>query len=371
MTNPSYILNNRVEKWERFHNNTREKNLVALDTILKKFVIWPLVWLGTILFFKSGSQARWIYEKIQTPRSFYLAARNILNFHLGIPKIAGWISVTIEPVAACNLSCKYCARAKDKLWITPRPVFMDWDLFVRIIDEIPETVEAICLSGVGEPLMHPRVVDMIEYASKSGRRVYMFTNGTLLKGELLRQLAESPLDALNVSIEPDAESARYYRDVDYDEIAGNIRAYAAAKRKGQLVNVSLVMNEMHHKKIMRFATEWQGIVDHIKISPQIAFGSIDPDENAYVCSELWRGNMDIKTSGSISVCCFDPMEELVVGNVNTASLKSIIDSEAFTDLLRRMIDGDMPTLCKKCTAYCFTGKHISRTSRKKARGGDE
>ena len=124
----------------------------------------------------------------------------MINFRLGIPEIAGWVSMTIEPAAVCNLGCIYCARSKNKPWTTSRPAFMDWELFTRIVDEAPQTIETICLSGIGEPLMHPRIMDMVEYASKSGRRVYMFTNGTLLKGELMQKLAKSALDALNASI---------------------------------------------------------------------------------------------------------------------------------------------------------------------------
>lgn len=272
--------------------------------------------------------------------------------------------MTIEPAARCNLACIYCARSKNKPWTTSRPALMEWELFTRIVDEAPQTIEAICLSGIGEPLMNPRIVDMIDYASNSGRRVYMFTNGTLLKGDLLNQLATSPLNALNVSIEPDAESARYYRDVDYNEIAGNIRAFAAKKRKGLALNLSLVMNEMHNEKLERFTKEWKDIVDYIKISPQMILGEADANAAPVVCSELWRGNMDIKTNGNVSICCFDGLEDLVIGNVRKTSLKTIIDSGTFRDLLERVVAGDTPLRCRRCAATCFSGKQVSRISRK-------
>ena len=291
----------------------------------------------------------------------------MINFRLGIPRIAGWVSMTIEPAAACNLACIYCARSKNKPWTTSRPPLMDWELFRQIVDEAPKTIEAICLSGIGEPLMNPKIVDMIHYVSKSGRRVYMFTNGTLLKGDLLNQLAASPLDALNVSIEPDAESARHYRDVDYDEIAGNIRAFAAIKRKGLSLNISLVMNEMHDERMERFRAEWKGIVDHIKISPQMILGEVDAHTTSLKCSELWRGNMDIKTNGNISICCFDGMEDLTIGNVSNTPLATIIDGDAFRNLLQRVVAGDMPSRCRRCKASCFSGKKMSRISQKKAK----
>lgn len=323
-----------------------------------------MVWLAAVYFLKSGSQAHWVYEKIRTPRSFYLTVRNMLNFSLGIPRIAGWITMNIETAVNCNLSCKYCMEAIRKQGTIARPALMEWELFTRIIDEAPETIETVTFGGIGEPLLHPDIVEMIAYASKSGRRVCMFSNGTLLTGELLTRLAESPLDTLNVSLEPDSESARYYRGIDYEEIAANIRAFAAVKRKGVALNVALVLNEAYEEKIDTFRQEWDRIIDNIKISPKIEFCSIETNATPYICSELWRGNMDVKTNGNVSVCCVDVLEELVIGNVKTTPLRSLIDSEVFKDLLERMITGDTPVRCRKCTASCLSGKQVLRSSRK-------
>ena len=337
-----------------------------LNAFIQKAVIWPLIWLGAVFYLKSGKQARWIFEKIRTPRSLYLTARNMLHFHLGIPRIAGWISMTIEPAAVCNLTCEYCARGKDKNWTGARPTFMDWALFTKIIDEAPRSIETVCLAGIGEPLMHPRIIDMIEYASNNGRRVYMFSNGTLLEGELLERLAASPLDVLNVSIEPDVESARRYRGVDYDEVAENVRAFAARKGPGQTLNLALVMNEMHEDRICRFEEEWRAIVDHVKISPQMGLGAVDSDISKQACSELWRGNMDIKTNGNISVCCFDSLEDLTVGNAATDNLNEVINHTALHTLLQRVATGDLPERCRRCTSACFTRKDIARMTQKAA-----
>lgn len=323
-----------------------------------------MVWLAAVYFLKSGNQAHWVYEKIRTPRSFYLTARNMLNFSLGIPRIAGWISMCIEASVNCNLNCRYCEEVK-KHGTMLRPAFIDWELFARIIDEAPTTIETVTFGGIGEPLLHPEIIEMITYASKSGRRVCMFTNGTLLKGELLARLAESPLDTLNVSIEPDAESARYYRGIDYSEIAANMRAFAAAKRSGMTLNAALVMNEQHDEKIGRFREEWKGVIDNIKVSPQVGIRCVEAESAPYICSELWRGNMDIKTDGKVSVCCVDIFDDLVIGNVNTTPLEALIDSKALHDLLQRMIDGDMPVRCRGCTESCFSDNQILRSSRKK------
>lgn len=331
---------------------------------LENYVIWPLVWLGSLYYFRSGVQAHWIFEKVRNPYSFYLTVRNILNFRMGIPAITGWVSISVEPSAICNLACKYCARAEDHGWLTKRPSLMEWELYTRIIDGLPKSIKSVSFAGIGEPLLNPRIVDMIEYAAAKGLRVYMFTNGTLLKGKLLERIAASALDSLIVSMEPDSESARHYRNIDYHEIAEHIREFAAKKRRGQTVSISLVMNEMHADRIQGFIAEWKGLVDHVKISPQMGIACGDADTPPFACSELWRGNMDIKTDGSVSVCCFDSSEELVIGNVTTDSLKSMIHNEKYRELLRQMVAGNLPKRCRRCTVCTFSKDDVTRSSRR-------
>src|SRR6185437_16417552 len=76
--------------------------------------------------------------------------------------------IQLEPVGQCNLKCQMCAiqfRADG----TPHgpPAFMAWDLFVRILDDLPMLTE-LHLQGLGEPMMHPRFFDMVAYAAARG-----------------------------------------------------------------------------------------------------------------------------------------------------------------------------------------------------------
>ena len=44
---------------------------------------------------------------------------------------------------------------------------MKWDLFTKVVDEANEIgVGAITLASRGEPLMHPKISDMLYYISK-------------------------------------------------------------------------------------------------------------------------------------------------------------------------------------------------------------
>ena len=73
------------------------------------------------------------------------------------------------------------------------PAFLPWPDFVRIVDAAPRARE-LQLQGLGEPMLHPRFFDMVEYAAAKGLRVSTNTNGTLPDPDevvLLAKLAEA------------------------------------------------------------------------------------------------------------------------------------------------------------------------------------
>jgi MoaA/NifB/PqqE/SkfB family radical SAM enzyme len=78
------------------------------------------------------------------------------------------LSVHIEPTNGCNLKCALCYSQNPQLFKQRKRGFMDMGLFTKIIDEIisADLVKEIGLNYGGESLLHPRFVDMLEYASK-------------------------------------------------------------------------------------------------------------------------------------------------------------------------------------------------------------
>src|SRR5437763_270295 len=107
----------------------------------------------------------------------------------------------IEPVGQCNLRCTMCPILfrQDGPPNGP-PAFMQWDTFTRIVDEFPN-LEHLQLQGLGEPLMHPRFFDMVEYAVAKGVRVTTNTNFTLLNEKRAARMVSCGLDILHISVD--------------------------------------------------------------------------------------------------------------------------------------------------------------------------
>lgn len=116
------------------------------------------------------------------------------------------INLDIEASMACNLRCPMCPRTvrineKDKK--LRESAHFDFALYKRLIDEAAEIgVYAVKLNWLGEPLMNPRIVDMVKYAKDRGiEDVLMNTNAVLLTEEMSRNLIAAGIDKLFFSFD--------------------------------------------------------------------------------------------------------------------------------------------------------------------------
>jgi MoaA/NifB/PqqE/SkfB family radical SAM enzyme len=108
--------------------------------------------------------------------------------------------VYIEVTSRCNLSCSMCSR---NFWENEKISDMDFSLFEKIIDEIRDekSIKTVFFGGVGEPLMHPNILDMIKLVKRAGKRAELITNGTLLNDKMISDLKRTWLDQIWVSVD--------------------------------------------------------------------------------------------------------------------------------------------------------------------------
>src|SRR5437763_2091896 len=174
-------------------------------------------------------------------------------------------SIQIEPVGQCNLRCKMCSiqfRKDGPPYSSP--AFMEYETFVNIIDQFVGMQE-LHLQGLGEPMMHPRFFDMVEYAVKKGIRVTTNSNLTLLNDRRAQRCVSSGLDCLHVSI--DGATAQTYERIrlraHFERVVSNLeRILAARKRLGSrhphLRMVVVIMRQNLHElpDLVRLAYQW-------------------------------------------------------------------------------------------------------------------
>ena len=117
--------------------------------------------------------------------------------------------VYIEPTNRCNLDCVTCIRQS---WDEPLGA-MPPEIFARIIEGLRsfDPPPDIFFGGLGEPLSHPNILNMVREAKALGSKVELITNGTLLSKSISTELVAAGLDKLWVSI--DGATPESYKDV--------------------------------------------------------------------------------------------------------------------------------------------------------------
>lgn len=303
-------------------------------------------------FYGNTFHGHWIYEKLQRPSSYFHIAINLLYYYFRVARLHRVLSVGVEPVFGCNLNCSYCWRKIEYPGIGPvqtRPRLMDINLFKRMIDELPSSVEVMVLSGLGEPLLHPHLFEMIEYGSSAGLRVSMYTNGMLLHGEVLDRLAVSPVAVVNFSLEPDNETSKQYRGVDLDILSERINEFNRKKRPETELKFSMVVHEGNYQKIFHACEIWKDISDGFKMARKVSY---DNFVGCTSCLEPWLGNPMILSNGDVSVCCHTFGWPIAIGNVAETPFHKIINGQRHKEILTAFLPGhDAPQICHYCSQF--------------------
>jgi MoaA/NifB/PqqE/SkfB family radical SAM enzyme len=114
--------------------------------------------------------------------------------HLGAPLYVAW-QITNE----CNLACMHCIeesgpgkRFKDEL--------DDAQVFSVLEQMMALEVPYLSFSG-GEPMLHPRFFDMVEYVCSRGSQLKVETNGHTLTQETAARLRDLEVKAVQVSLD--------------------------------------------------------------------------------------------------------------------------------------------------------------------------
>ncbi|HXZ02856.1 MAG TPA: radical SAM protein [Stellaceae bacterium] len=138
------------------------------------------------------------------------------------------VCVYLEVTNRCNLLCETCPRTFEAL---EPPADMSWPLFTSIVDQLPGLKRAV-LHGVGEPMLVKSLPRMVRYLKNRGVYVLFNTNGTLLAPKKNRELIDTGLDELRVSLDAaDAASFLKVRGKNmFDRILRNLGAFTALQR---------------------------------------------------------------------------------------------------------------------------------------------
>jgi len=95
------------------------------------------------------------------------------------------LQIIVATIYPCNLGCPLCPYTDGnsdirKFYHEHNADLFPPELFRRIADEAAPYKAFLRLTGGGEPLLHPEMLNLIEYSKGIGARIWLNTNGTLL-----------------------------------------------------------------------------------------------------------------------------------------------------------------------------------------------
>lgn len=299
-------------------------------------------------------------EKILKHLNFRFNFQNSSN-RLSIPEVPPYL--LLEPASACNLRCPMCFQIDKTFTRKPYMGIMDWDFFCRIVDEANEIgIGAVTLGSRGEPTLHPRYADMIEYVSKKENifEVKTNTNATFLDTNKIHKLLESDIDTIVISADHYEKKTyeKLRKGANFEKILINVeqlhkireKHYPKSKTKIRISGIDYYKN-LDKKK---FYTFWKKYSDDVSVAPAIERWDTyknDPknDNITTPCSYIWD-RMYIWWDGICNPCDSDYKSYLQFGDAKKNTIKEIWNSNRHKELIKIHTDGNRKkkTPCDRC-----------------------
>lgn len=129
--------------------------------------------------------------------------------------------LSIEHTNRCNLNCRSCAR----FFFGGEYQDMEPAILEKVRREIVPLVDAVALSGYGEPLLNPAFDELLEFALGMRKKVSLISNGVLLDARRIEKLFRGGCD-LYLSIDGATnETMLYLRGVKLDTLLRKIEQF--------------------------------------------------------------------------------------------------------------------------------------------------
>lgn len=276
----------------------------------------------------------------------------------------------VEITSVCNLACTFCPPTERKA------NFIGIDAFTHILDEVKPFTDYIYYHVKGEPLLHPKIDQLLDISHAKGLKVNLTTNGTLLHKAKHKILGKPALRQINFSLHSfdghpgSKDKEGYVRSVlDFAKeavaqsnviislrlwnLAGDNETNLSRNRNREVLDI-IEREFALDFKIEDHFTRGSGIkiADRIYVNHETEFVwpalTEEEDLNRGFCHGL-RNQAGILSDGTVIPCCLDGEGVINLGNVHERSFAEIIEGERAT----RMFDGFsrrevVEELCRRC-----------------------
>ncbi|TNF36796.1 MAG: radical SAM/SPASM domain-containing protein [Gammaproteobacteria bacterium] len=220
--------------------------------------------------------------------------------------------VDIEVTNRCNATCSFCPREK-----TPKQGFMDFEVFCKAVERIQEfdPNTKVFLTGLGEPMLHPRFLDCVKHLRANGLRPAFTTNASRLFRESSRDLLDAGLKHIDISISDLGDDYRKVYNLDYEVTRRNIADFMELNDGRCFVQVTIVKHAGNKDAIDDMMDYWRSVgVDYVRAIREINRGGSCSREYYFQGGEQYKNEArEVLEKAGLSTMCYLPFSSIFIG----------------------------------------------------------
>lgn len=280
-----------------------------------------------------------------------------------------FFKINIEISNICNLQCSFCPE------VIRSKKIMELSLFENIIQQASLITEQVCLHLMGDPLVHPKLSEIIEICARYKVPIFFVSNGVLIKEQNKDLLLHPIIRQLNFSLHsffdnfpeknPDLYLAKIFSLTEKafaqrPDLYINYRLWNLNDPKGTStnnyemlskimthfnVNIDLNNMDVRRNKSVRILNKLYLHYDTEFIWPNLNLPFLGSEGRCYGLSQ----HFGILADGTVVPCCLDKEGLIPLGDAKTHSLSEILNSETAQNILQGFQNKKLINpLCQRC-----------------------
>ena len=236
---------------------------------------------------------------------------------------------------SCNFTCPMCTWNKESTENMGTEAWFDFDVFKEVIDDaIPKGLKSIRMNYINEPLMRKDIVNFISYARKAGiLDIYFSTNGSLLTDDIIRDLINSGLLRLQISLDAFTEETfnKIRTGGNFNSVIKNVLRFLEIRKemgvKLPTLRVNFVKTETNKHELDDFVEFWKSKADSVGVQDLVGimdgYGKKTEDEventdlnGTFRCAQPFQ-HLTLRYDGTIFPCCTFFGAEIPIAKLKT------------------------------------------------------
>jgi len=344
---------------ENLEKNSGSVKLVEDQKILKELLSLlrkkDFVFLTPqeIHFLQSNSEDIWMEYLIFRYKMYYFPREKIVHDYP--------LHLLIEPVSSCNLRCVMCFQIDESFTSNDNFMgMMDFGLFKQIIDDAVKCeIKAITFASRGEPTLHPKLGEMLEYCSGKFFEIKINTNATKLTEKLIHQILKSGVTIMVFSVDSYKKDEYETLRVNgiFEEIVNNVKKFKKIREKfypNSICETRISGVKVDKKQDpIKFKNFWKDYVDNVvMVTMENRWDTYHNPKDimaSEACLYLWE-RIYIWYDGLCNPCDVDYKSELSLGSIKEQTIGEIWNSKKFNDLREMHFNGKRNKVypCDRC-----------------------